>query len=43
VSSEADGGGDGPDARAEIERLATELEAHLTYEEEQLIPLLEGV
>jgi deazaflavin-dependent oxidoreductase (nitroreductase family) len=30
-------------ARAEVQRLTTELEAHLTYEEEQLIPLLEGV
>jgi len=29
-------------ALAEFERLAAELEAHLTYEEEQLIPLLEG-
>ncbi|SNX62168.1 deazaflavin-dependent oxidoreductase (nitroreductase family) [Streptomyces sp. TLI_55] len=29
-------------ALAEFERLATELEAHLTYEEEQLIPLLGG-
>ncbi|GCB48128.1 nitroreductase/quinone reductase family protein [Streptomyces sp. NL15-2K] len=27
-------------ARAEVERLTAELEAHLTYEEEQLIPLL---
>ncbi|CAM5242405.1 Hemerythrin-like domain-containing protein OS=Streptomyces glaucescens OX=1907 GN=SGLAU_15750 PE=3 SV=1 [Streptomyces glaucescens] len=26
--------------RAEVERLTTELEAHLTHEEEQLIPLL---
>ncbi|MEV0642735.1 nitroreductase/quinone reductase family protein [Streptomyces sp. NPDC050619] len=33
--------GSDPDAaRAEVERLTTELEAHLTYEEEQLIPLL---
>ncbi|MER5216157.1 nitroreductase/quinone reductase family protein [Streptomyces sp. NPDC002838] len=29
-------------ARAEVERLTTELEAHLTYEEEQLIPLLDA-
>jgi deazaflavin-dependent oxidoreductase (nitroreductase family) len=29
-------------AQAEVERLTAELEAHLTYEEEQLIPLLEG-
>lgn len=29
-------------AQAEVERLAAELEAHLTYEEEQLIPLLGG-
>ncbi|PWI16423.1 nitroreductase family deazaflavin-dependent oxidoreductase [Streptomyces sp. Act143] len=28
--------------QAEFERLAAELEAHLTYEEEQLIPLLDG-
>ncbi|MFI9171750.1 nitroreductase/quinone reductase family protein [Streptomyces lincolnensis] len=30
-------------ARAEVERLTAELEAHLTYEEEQLIPLLDTV
>ncbi|MDL5202377.1 nitroreductase/quinone reductase family protein [Streptomyces sp. ALI-76-A] len=30
-------------ARAEVERLTAELEAHLTYEEEQLIPLLDAV
>lgn len=29
-------------ARTEVERLTTELEAHLTYEEEQLIPLLDA-
>ncbi|MFF4785073.1 nitroreductase/quinone reductase family protein [Streptomyces griseorubiginosus] len=29
-------------ARAEVDRLTTELEAHLTYEEEQLIPLLDS-
>jgi deazaflavin-dependent oxidoreductase (nitroreductase family) len=34
--------GDPAAARAEVERLATELEAHLAYEEEQLIPLLDG-
>jgi hemerythrin-like domain-containing protein len=28
--------------RTEVDRLTTELEAHLTYEEEQLIPLLGG-
>lgn len=28
--------------RTEVDRLTTELEAHLTYEEEQLIPLLDG-
>jgi deazaflavin-dependent oxidoreductase (nitroreductase family) len=28
--------------RQEVERLTTELEAHLTYEEEQLIPLLDA-
>lgn len=27
---------------AEVDRLATELEAHLAYEEQELIPLLEG-
>lgn len=33
----------GPAAlRTEVDRLATELEAHLTYEEEQLIPLIDG-
>lgn len=32
--------GDTESARAEVERLTAELEAHLTYEEEQLIPLL---
>ncbi|WP_128432228.1 nitroreductase/quinone reductase family protein [Streptomyces cyaneus] len=30
-------------ARTEVERLTAELEAHLTYEEEQLIPLLDAV
>ncbi|MGN9763190.1 nitroreductase/quinone reductase family protein [Streptomyces sp. SD31] len=30
-------------ARTEVERLTTELEAHLTYEEEQLIPVLEAM
>ncbi|MGW0334578.1 nitroreductase/quinone reductase family protein [Streptomyces sp. NPDC003011] len=30
-------------ARAEVERLTAELEAHLTYEEEQVIPLLDAV
>ncbi|MEU6305145.1 nitroreductase/quinone reductase family protein [Streptomyces chartreusis] len=29
-------------ARREVERLTTELEAHLTYEEEQLIPILDA-
>jgi deazaflavin-dependent oxidoreductase (nitroreductase family) len=28
---------------AEVDRLAAELEAHLAYEEEQLVPLLDGV
>lgn len=32
------GAGDG--VREELDRLATELEAHLDYEEEQLVPLL---
>lgn len=31
----------GAGGRAEVERLTDELEAHLTYEEEQLIPLLD--
>lgn len=30
-------------ARREVERLTEELEAHLTYEEEQLIPLLDAM
>ncbi|GAT71345.1 cation-binding protein [Planomonospora sphaerica] len=37
--------GDGPDPKSvlsEVERLAGELEAHLAYEEEQLVPLLDG-
>lgn len=34
-------GGDPLKVRAEIERLVDELEAHLTYEEEQLIPILD--
>jgi deazaflavin-dependent oxidoreductase (nitroreductase family) len=38
---EAVGGGDTAVARAEVERLAAELEAHLAYEEEQLMPLLD--
>ncbi|MFH0519176.1 nitroreductase/quinone reductase family protein [Streptomyces sp. M41] len=29
-------------ARAEVERLTTALEAHLTYEEEQLVPILDA-
>ncbi|MEU9170905.1 nitroreductase/quinone reductase family protein [Streptomyces sp. NPDC048420] len=33
---------DAASVRAEVDRLTTELEAHLTYEEEQLIPLLDG-
>ncbi|MCL7458026.1 nitroreductase/quinone reductase family protein [Micromonospora echinofusca] len=33
---------DPAEARREVERLTTELEAHLTYEEEQLIPVLDG-
>jgi deazaflavin-dependent oxidoreductase (nitroreductase family) len=32
----------GEDARSEVERLIEELEAHLVYEEEQLIPLLDS-
>ncbi|MFI6441886.1 nitroreductase/quinone reductase family protein [Streptomyces sp. NPDC050759] len=38
---EALSGTDLPSVRTEVDRLTTELEAHLTYEEEQLIPLLE--
>ncbi|MGW7664223.1 hemerythrin domain-containing protein, partial [Streptomyces sp. NPDC054756] len=34
--------GDPEDAREEVARLTAELEAHLTYEEEQLIPLLDA-
>ncbi|MEU6348714.1 nitroreductase/quinone reductase family protein [Streptomyces sp. NPDC047072] len=33
---------DSASIRADVERLTTKLEAHLTYEEEQLIPLLDG-
>ncbi|KUM72257.1 nitroreductase/quinone reductase family protein [Streptomyces curacoi] len=33
---------DPADAGAEVERLTAELEAHLTYEEEQLMPLLDA-
>ncbi|MDH6569443.1 deazaflavin-dependent oxidoreductase (nitroreductase family) [Streptomyces sp. SAI-117] len=39
---EALSGTDLPSVRTEVTRLTTELEAHLTYEEEQLIPLLDG-
>ncbi|MFG2472704.1 nitroreductase/quinone reductase family protein [Streptomyces canus] len=38
---EALSGTDLDTVRTEVERLTTELEAHLTYEEEQLIPLLD--
>lgn len=38
VAVAAGGGG----VAAEVDRLATELERHLTYEEEQLIPVLDG-
>jgi deazaflavin-dependent oxidoreductase (nitroreductase family) len=34
--------GDPAAARAEVERLTAALEAHLTYEEEQLVPLLDA-
>ncbi|XHM68081.1 nitroreductase/quinone reductase family protein [Streptomyces nigra] len=38
-----EGSTDGPEAaRDEVARLTAELEAHLTYEEEQLIPLLDA-
>ncbi|MEU4782587.1 hemerythrin domain-containing protein [Micromonospora sp. NPDC023633] len=33
---------DPAEAGREVARLTTELEAHLTYEEEQLIPVLDG-
>ncbi|MGW1544569.1 hemerythrin domain-containing protein [Streptomyces sp. NPDC002309] len=36
------GTGDPAIARSEVERLTRELEAHLTYEEEHLIPLLDA-
>ncbi|MEV0184906.1 nitroreductase/quinone reductase family protein [Streptomyces sp. NPDC050625] len=36
-------GSDPAAARAEVERLTNELEAHLAYEEEQLVPLLDAV
>jgi hypothetical protein len=32
--------GDGPELRTELEQLAPVLEAHFTYEEEQLLPVL---
>ncbi|MFG2794759.1 nitroreductase/quinone reductase family protein [Streptomyces sp. NPDC048419] len=35
-------GGDAAAARAEVERLTLDLEAHLTYEEEELLPLLDS-
>ena len=38
---EALSGTDLDSVRTEVDRLTTELEAHLTYEEEQLIPLLD--
>ncbi|MET9427557.1 nitroreductase/quinone reductase family protein [Streptomyces sp. NPDC003036] len=38
----SDEGADGPRVLAEVERLTEELEEHLRYEEEQLIPLLEA-
>ncbi|MFJ8647304.1 nitroreductase/quinone reductase family protein [Streptomyces sp. NPDC093546] len=38
----SDEGADGPQVLAEVERLTDELEEHLRYEEEQLIPLLEA-
>jgi deazaflavin-dependent oxidoreductase (nitroreductase family) len=38
----SDEGADPAAARAEVERLTAALEAHLTYEEEQLIPLLDA-
>ncbi|MEU4743665.1 nitroreductase/quinone reductase family protein [Actinosynnema sp. NPDC023658] len=34
--------GDAADLRADVDRLVGELEAHLTYEEEQLIPFLDA-
>ncbi|MEU8246885.1 nitroreductase/quinone reductase family protein [Nonomuraea sp. NPDC048916] len=38
-----DGGGRPEDVRAEIERLAAELEAHFAHEEERLVPLLNSL
>ncbi|MCX4906705.1 nitroreductase/quinone reductase family protein [Streptomyces sp. NBC_00878] len=38
-----DGSADPQHARREVERLTAELEAHLTYEEEQLIPALDAL
>lgn len=38
----SDAEADPDDVRTEVDRLTSELEAHLTYEEEQLIPLLGG-
>lgn len=35
-------GSDPASVRSEVTRLTTDLEAHLTYEEEQLLPLLDG-
>ncbi|MFC4327404.1 nitroreductase/quinone reductase family protein [Streptomyces andamanensis] len=42
VSGAGSGDGDAAGARAEVVRLTEELEAHLTYEEEQLLPLLDA-
>ncbi|MBT2233947.1 hemerythrin domain-containing protein [Nonomuraea sp. NEAU-A123] len=36
-------GGDTDDVGAELDRLSRELEAHLDYEEEQLVPLLNAM
>ncbi|GAA2270015.1 cation-binding protein [Streptomyces ruber] len=43
VADAASGVADPARVRREAERLAVELEAHLTYEEEQLIPVLDSV
>ncbi|MGS2615758.1 nitroreductase/quinone reductase family protein [Micromonospora sp. LZ34] len=39
----ADAAADPAELRREVDRLTDELERHLTYEEEQLIPVLDGV
>ncbi|GAB3452288.1 nitroreductase/quinone reductase family protein [Streptomonospora sediminis] len=44
LQSQLDGTAPDPGAiRTEVDRLTTELEAHLSYEEEQLVPILDGL